>query len=223
MFVPGRCVCCGRPGASDGLCRVCLARFQGVSLPDPRLGTCPVCGQQRLAEAGMCTDCSAHPWSFPRIEGPGAYNDDASEPVRLYKLAGQRVLVEPWGARLAPRVHPPWPLVPVPPLASHVWKRGWDPVETLVRVVARQTRTPVWRPLVRRRSRAQKTLDAPGRWTNAHRAYGLRPGWGPRLRSAEGVWLVDDVVTTGATVEACARLLRDAGVGEVRVLCLAAH
>lgn len=202
---------------------MCTARFQGVSLPNVRLGACPVCGQQRLAEAHLCVDCSAHPWSFPRLEGASAYHDPPGELVRLYKFGGQRLLAGSWAALLASRLDARWPLVPVPPLTRHLWRRGWDPVETLARSLARRAGLPIWRPLVRHRSRAQKSLDAEGRWTNAQKAYSLAPRWAPRLSRVPGVWLVDDVVTTGATVEACTRLLRGAGVSEVRVLCLGLH
>ena len=80
---------------------------------------------------------------------------------------------------------------------------------------------PVCKVLVRRRSASQKTLDRTGRFENAQKAYRLVPF--ARLRLAPVVWLVDDVVTTGATVEVCAKLLLDAGAREVRVFCLGLH
>lgn len=180
-----------------------------------------MCGQVCLAEADLCVDCGAHPWSFPRVEGLFAYHEAPGELLRNYKGRGARPLGALWAAAAASRLEPRGPLVPVPPLRRHLWSRGWDPVATFARQVGRQARLPVWAVLRRRPSAAQKSLDRGGRWTNAAQAYALRGG--RRLKGTPVVWLVDDVVTTGATVEACCRLLRDAGVVEVRVLCLGLH
>lgn len=182
-----------------------------------------MCGQPRLAELDRCIDCVGTEWSFRGIEGWGTYGEPSSELVRGYKRQGLRVLAGHWASTLAGRLVPAGPLVPVPPLRSHLWIRGWDPVEVLARSVAREAGLPVWSLLVRRRSLAQKTLDKAGRWKNAHLAYGLRSGASRRLATGPVVWLVDDVVTTGATVEACSKILRDAGAVEVRVLCLGLH
>ena len=88
-----------------------------------------------------------------------------------------------------------------------------------MRALGRELRQPVWRLSARRPSAAQKSLDREGRSSNAAHAYRLI---GRRIDSAV-VWLVDDIVTTGATAEACARLLREAGAREVRVICLGLH
>lgn len=218
FFLPSRCLHCGEPSEAT-LCRSCLARFQPTEPRGPSL--CPVCGQVCLAEAGPCVDCAAHPWSFPRVEGLFGYHDAPGELLRAYKGRGVRPLAGLWAGAAASRLVPRGPLVPVPALRSHLWKRGWDPVMTLARQVGLWAGVPIWPVLRRRRSQAQKSLDRGGRWSNAERAYVLGPS--RALRQAPLVWLIDDVVTTGATIEACSRLLVDAGVGEVRVLCLGLH
>ncbi len=76
---------------------------------------------------------------------------------------------------------------------------------------------------MRRPSEVQKTLGRSARMENAREAYALSRPWAGRLRGQPLVWLVDDVVTTGATAEACAGALIRAGVQEVRVLCLGLH
>lgn len=218
FFVPSRCLHCGEP-AEGLLCRSCLARFQPPEPRGPRL--CPVCGQVCLAEAGPCVDCGAHRWSFPRVEGLFGYHEAPGELLRDYKGRGMRPLASLWAATAASRLVPPGPLVPVPALRRHLWKRGWDPVVTFANQLGRQAGVPVWPVLRRRPSAAQKSLDRGGRWSNASRAYTL--GSHHRVKGTPLVWLVDDVVTTGATVEVCSRLLLEAGASEVRVLCLGIH
>ena len=94
---------------------------------------------------------------------------------------------------------------------------------TFSRALGRVAGVPVWRALVRRPSASQKTLDRAGRLANAKKAYALAGSPRRDLKGASTVWLIDDVVTTGATVEACSRLLLNAGVKEVRVFCLGLH
>jgi ComF family protein len=182
-----------------------------------------VCGQIRLAEAGRCVDCSVQDWSFPQLDGLYGYQEPGGELLRLYKFGGLASLARAWGPGVAARLQPPAPLVPVPPLRRNLWRRGWDPVATFARAAAASAGLPVWNALARQSSASQKTLRREGRWENARLAYRLRRGWSRRLAAVPSVWLLDDVVTTGATVEACSRLLRDAGVREVRVFCLGLH
>jgi len=215
---------CGVPSPHP-LCRLCQARFQPASPPDPGQGRCPVCGQVLLAEARYCIDCSAQTWSFPSLDGLFSYQDPGAELLRLYKFGGLAALARSWATAAAVRLIPAGPLVPVPPLRRNLWRRGWDPVQSFTRALGRSTGLPVWKLLVRRSSLNQKTLDRSGRLENARRAYTL-PRSSARLlgrKTPKVVWLIDDVVTTGATVEACSRLLKDAGAAEVRVLCVGLH
>jgi len=221
-LLPQRCLGCGE--ASPGpLCRSCQARFQPESPPDLGQGRCPVCGQVLLAEAERCVDCSVQAWSFPSIDGLFSYQEPGAELLRLYKFGGLASLARPWARSAAPRLNPPGPLVPVPPLRRNLWKRGWDPVQRFTSALGRSAGLPVWKLLVRRASLSQKTLGRDGRLDNARRAYALAPSAARRLGGSGVVWLVDDVVTTGATVEACSRLLKEAGAAEVRVLCVGLH
>jgi ComF family protein len=109
-------------------------------------------------------------------------------------------------------------LVPVPAAPGRQRARGFDTASYLTRLVSRSAGCPVLDCLVRRddrrqfgRPRAERLADPP-RIEWSRRAAG--PPSGP-------VWIVDDVATTGATLAACARALRDAGADEVRALTFA--
>jgi ComF family protein len=104
-------------------------------------------------------------------------------------------------------------VVPVPLHPLRSWRRGFNQA----RLIAGGLGLPVVDALVRRRAtRRQASLTRDDRWSNLHAVIGVRARTAQRLRGATVV-VVDDVVTTGATVTACARALREAGVAEVRV------
>jgi ComF family protein len=207
---------CGEP-SPDEVCRPCLARRERRdSFAD---GRCAVCGAALLGEQGQCADCAAREWPFAALDGLYGYQEPGAELVRLYKFGGAATLAQGWASVAAARLDPPGPLVPVPASRRRRWRRGWDPVERWTRALARELGQPVWRLLSRRPSAAQKSLNREARTDNARQAY----RWTGRGIDSPVVWLVDDIVTTGATAEACARLLRDAGAREVRVICLGLH
>jgi ComF family protein len=106
-------------------------------------------------------------------------------------------------------------VVPVP---LHPWRmlsRGFNQADDL----ARHLGPPVWRALRRRRyGPPQAGLTAGRRRANADAAYGLRPLMPPSRLRGRVLVIVDDVMTTGATIDACSRVLLDAGARSVRAL-----
>jgi ComF family protein len=110
-------------------------------------------------------------------------------------------------------------LVPVPLHWARRWRRGFNQAEVLARAVARQHRLPVLRGSLRRlRATPPQQGDIEARRRNVRDAFAVTAGTdvaGLRLL------LVDDVFTTGATVDACARVLLRAGAADVGVLTLA--
>jgi len=212
-ILPQRCLVCGEPG--ERLCRSCQARRtrHGSSAV-----SCVLCGAPLLGERAKCADCAAREWPFTVLDGLFGYQEAGAELVRLYKFGGAAELASDWARTAAARLDPPGPLIPVPTSRRRLWRRGWDPVETWTRALARELGQPVRKLLKRTSSVAQKTLGREARIGNARLSYHLRG----RIPHSV-VWLIDDIVTTGATVEACARLLKEAGAAEVRVMCLGLH
>ncbi len=141
------------------------------------------------------------------------------------KYSGERRLAEPLGAAIARR----WAragaggevLVPVPVHRDRAARRGYDQAVLLAEVAARHLRLPM-RPAIERwqATTAQFELDRRARATNVRDAFRLCAGEGAAIR---GTWaiLIDDVMTTGATLSACASVLLENGAVGVSAVTVA--
>jgi ComF family protein len=140
--------------------------------------------------------------------------------VSAYKKGGRRSLAGLFAELMAAAIGERWPertIVPVPPRPGKLRKLGWDQVEEIARRLERRGFS-VSRPLERGSSDEQKSLGRGDRGSNARRAYRLRAG----ARAPELPLLIDDVVTTCATLDACAAALKEGGARSVEALVLAA-
>jgi ComF family protein len=111
--------------------------------------------------------------------------------------------------------------VPVPASPDRVRDRGYDQAALLAGEAARRLRLPMLPAVERTRATtAQFDLDRAGRATNLGGAFRVR---GANVPAVQGRWivLVDDVVTTGATLAACATVLLEAGAGAVSAIAVA--
>ena len=240
LLLPRFCPLCGRPlspgnaeggslgpmgGAGSGtlslpeaqglLCDSCLLLLR------PYTGDrCRKCGKELISESELCMRCRGREWSFEEALPIFAYDGAAAELVAAYKFSGRRSLARFLAGILSRALEenwPGWPVVPVPYRRAKIVEKGWDQVEEIVRILARRG-FEVLRILERLPSGEQKRLSQEGRLENARKAYRLVPG----AAVPPGLVLVDDVLTTGATAEACARALREGGAQRVAVLALAA-
>jgi ComF family protein len=110
-------------------------------------------------------------------------------------------------------------LVPVPLHPIRRYWRRFNQAEELANELARRRGVP-YLPCLRRIrfTPTQTNLDRPDRWRNMHDAFGLRRNYNVR---GLHLLIVDDVFTTGATCDACARILRDNGAAEVGIITVA--
>ncbi|HZP40133.1 MAG TPA: double zinc ribbon domain-containing protein [Candidatus Binatia bacterium] len=224
VFPPACEVCdAGLPaGAAVALCAACRA-----GMPPPPPVQCTVCGVPGAFPAGACPPCRARPPAFRRARAAALYVPDArganavAIAVQRLKYGGRRRLAAPLGALLAARY--PFArdvlVVPVPLHPHRLRVRGFNQAALLARALARRRALPVAASaLVRTRATAaQPGLCAAARRSNLHAAFRVaRPG----LVRGRSILLVDDVLTTGATADACAVALRMAGAACVDVYTL---
>ena len=209
--VPPACVVCraalGRPDL--WLCAVCTRALPW--LPERR---CPHCGL-----AAHRRGCPAAGAAFARAWAPFAHDGVARELVAALKFRGALPVAALMAAHVAAnlpadlRAGAPAALVPVPPQAARARRRGFDPAGVLAAALAPRLGLPVWRCL-RRRDHASRQVGS----SRAQRRRSGRLAIELRAPPPPRALLVDDVHTTGATLDACARALRAGGCGEVVAL-----
>ena len=215
LALPIACASCGRAvdhNEQGIICGRCWARLR--LLPFPR---CERCGHPTSCRP--CRWCANLPPYVRAVRSVcWATVDTGQRIVHALKYDGWWRIAEGMGARMA-RLD--WPLdvveeraavIPVPLAASRQRQRGYNQSECLARALAPLWKVPM-RPDVLLRSRATRTqtrLTPEERVRNVHGAFSAPITARPTLRGAHVV-LVDDVVTTAATLNACATVLHEAG------------
>ena len=196
---------------ADGLLAACLA---------PRCACCH-CALESPIAGPVCARC----WEDARSAG-GRYDGALRQVIHALKYEGRRSLAQPLAAILRERHYPALVdascVVPVPLFAWRRLRRGFNQATELAAHLDRPVVHALWRV---RPTASQTGLTAHARHRNVRGAFRLSP-----LLSAETrarfitdaiVVLVDDVMTTGATSNACAEVLAKAGARDVRVITLA--
>lgn len=185
-----------------------------------------------------CNRCLNRAGAIARLRALGMYDGALRDIIHALKYGTRRSLARPLGERAAQAgaglLRGADALVPVPLHPWREWRRGFNQAAAIAREVQRSHAEacrivlPVWRALRRcRATRPQAELDAAARRTNVRGAFALagwtrrrRSGWQQRIDGRVLV-LVDDVSTTGATLDECATVLAKAGAKEVRALVIA--
>ncbi|MBQ5950774.1 MAG: ComF family protein [Lachnospiraceae bacterium] len=217
LLYPPRCPVCHEPVGEAGA-RICAACSEVPAyIRDPY---CLLCGAQ-LSDRGRerCTVCEGRETYFLRNFPLMSYDQTARESVAQFKFHGRReyalwyaqAWTETWGDAVLSRGAAFVTSVPAHPKKKR--ERGYDQAEVFARETARLLHLP-YAPhlLVRRGSSAQqKTLGRAARRENLRSAFAAGPG-----RMPEGTaLLLDDVYTTGETLDACSRILAERGAPQI--------
>ncbi|MEJ2410240.1 MAG: ComF family protein [Novosphingobium sp.] len=224
LVFPPRCPLCGAAiGEQTGLCFECWG-----DLVIPGEPACTACGRPFGAgtpKGMICAPCLANPPRHDGIAAATLYND-VSRKLVLSLKHGNRISLAPMMAELMlaklSTVAPGWIVIPVPLHRWRLWKRGYNQAAELGRVIARRTGASLAvDALVRRKA----TPSLGGLGKNARKralsgAIGLNPRHKNLLKGAHVV-LIDDVLTSGATSDACISALKRAGAKTVIIACFA--
>jgi ComF family protein len=227
---PDDCRVCARPLEEPSrlpICATCLSSFRVIAAPF--CGTCgrPMVAGAHVGAAGpLCALCRRSVYSFQLARSYAAYDDALLRTITLLKHEAMRPLAGWLGERLAEVARADAVIakadvvVPVPLHPERERERGFNQAELLARVVAARLRLPMEpKAIERRKPRPPKLkLSRHERWEAARGAYGTVTGTQFDNRR---VLLVDDVFTTGATLDACSRALRAAGAVHVTALTVA--
>ena len=231
FVLPPRCLICSlsTSGASlPWVCQSCLGAVQYITPP-----TCAQCGQPLAAPAEgiattthRCGVCLLTPPPYDRARAVGLYEGVLRDLIHAMKYQRVYGLVRPLGDLLRQHFSAHWgeslpeALVPVPLHRSRLRSREFDQALALARHVSQSVAIPLWADvLIRHRpTLSQVGLSATERRRNIRGAFTVQK---PQCCADKALLLIDDVYTTGATVQECARLLRQAGAARVDVYTLA--
>jgi ComF family protein len=214
------------------VCTACADQYHPVDSP-----LCTHCGQPFDSPQGpdhTCGQCRLQPFHFQSARAAGLYEGSLRAAIQELKYQGRDALAEPLGQLMWQTLVKTWNprnldrIVPVPLHPRRKRERGFNQAALLVRrwpgYAAREgfEKSPGWidiRLLKRHRATLPQTgLKKEQRATNLRNAFSVSKS---RSIHGERILLVDDVMTTGTTVDSCARSLLAAGASEVRVLTLA--
>jgi ComF family protein len=214
------CALCERrlraPGA--GLCRHCR-----LALPGSRRPRCARCGHGLAAPGDACPACGTAGFAFDAALVLADYAAPLDRLITALKFHGDMALADALGRELARALRgmarPPELLVPVPLSAARLRERGYDQAARIAGALGRAAGIPVRARLRRvRATLAQSSLPRPARLENLRGAFAVEPLATPL---PERVALVDDVMTTGATLHAAALALRAAGATHISIVVAA--
>ena len=207
------------------ICPQCLSSIPFITSP-----VCKKCGRQlskEHAETGLCPDCEKHIRLFAKNLSLISYDSLMRDIISDIKYRGRREFIKPLALLASARF---WEdiaelkldaLIPVPVHKDRLKKRGFNQAELLARELGRLLNIDCRTDILRRglSTKAQKELGYSKRVLNLQNAFHAKLPSGTLF---ERVMVVDDIYTTGGTLEACTEALLSCGVKTVYGLCICA-
>ncbi len=224
LCFPPHCLCCASPLAWGGrieLCPACKQSLRYISAP-----LCPGCGLMFVNSGGdshLCPLCEQKKYAFDRARAVFCYNDEIGKLIHSLKFSGKKTGLRTMAA-LAQKssireLGTPDLIVPVPLHPQKLRSRGFNQSLLLAKILFPDHKGRIDHCLRRSRpTRPQTGLKGAERRKNVVGAFVVKE---PELVAAKTICLVDDVFTTGTTVNECAKTLKRAGAARVEVACLA--
>lgn len=224
LVFPPRCPLCGAAiAAQTGLCGACWSE---LAIPgEPACGSCGRPFGDGIPDGATCAPCMADPPRHQGIFAATLYND-ASRKLVLALKHGRRIALAPMmGRQMAARLPPldaDTLIVPVPLHRWRLWRRGYNQAALLAQEIARASGATLLVDGLDRR-KPTPSLGGLGRKARQRALSGAivpNPRHLARIKGKR-VLLVDDVLTSGATSDACVSALKRAGASSVMIACFA--
>jgi ComF family protein len=215
--LPPRCAGCGEVIEEVGaFCAPCWGRMEWLGN-----GGCHQCGLPLAGtEVETCGRCLAQPPKLDRMRAAVAY-DELPRSIALRLKYGRKVALARTMARYMAPLRGDWSdhtlIIPVPLHRWRLWSRGFNQSALVAKELGRVWKLPADQSLLRRVKRTQplKGMSHTQRRKAVAGAFAVS---NPDLVRGRTIILIDDVLTSGSTAEACARALRRAGAGRVELI-----
>ena len=217
------CCVCGKESINEPVCKSCKELKFKVSEIDDSL--CSVCGKRLISEKKICMQCRENVL-LSHLDGVYpvlSYRLWNTNLLCRWKLEGERQISYFFSKLLNERLKQLYSkaghffIVPVPPRPGKIKENGWYQVQELSEFLEFKYEYDVERIMERQTSVQQKTLDRNERLETIGKSYFVKQGV---KKIPEIVCLIDDVMTTGATLESCAEKLKEAGAKKVFAVTL---
>jgi ComF family protein len=218
LIFPSQCPVCHAVSDShrhNPLCHSCWTSIERYEGPG-----CSICGLPTPSPyTGICAECLRSAPSFSKILYYGVYEGSLKESVHLLKFGGIKRLSKPLSDLLLNLpISPCDGIVPVPLHSKKLKEREFNQTALLGRHLSKALKTPLLLNSLKkiRPTKLQTEVSGKDRHSNLKKAYAVTGNV-----SGKRLLLVDDVITTGATVRECAATLKRAGASNVEVIALA--
>ncbi len=226
FLLPSQCHCCEKflEEGQTGICSDCLSKIRWIEPP-----LCTLCGipfPSREIQSHLCGACLTRRKYFTIARAVGCYEGPLREAIHRWKYEEKGYLTSFFGEKLAEGFHRHWDsppfdlLIPVPLHSKRLSERGFNQALLLVKELSQRIRIPYSKRLLRKGVPTPPQIHLSGR----ERETGVRGSFHIQRENeivGKTVLLVDDVYTTGATVNECSKVLLKAGAERVDVLTLA--
>ncbi|NOX09927.1 MAG: ComF family protein [Gammaproteobacteria bacterium] len=219
ILYPYTCILCSAPGYQDtDLCKPCWDELPKIAQ------ACPQCANP-INSAGLCGRCQQHPPHFQYTHASLLYRYPVDYMIQQLKFSGKLAMARVLGNIMAQQLQNketlPQQLIPVPLHPSRMQERGFNQSYEIAKVVGQQLDIPVNdHACIRSRdTHAQSLLKLDARKHNIKGAFGIN-----RNNIADHVAIIDDVMTSGHTLNELAHRLSNAGVSRIEAwVCARAH
>ena len=214
LLYPRRCPICDKiVPYNEGLaCRKCYKELVFIENP-----TCKKCGKQiSVEESEYCYDCCRYNYSYNSGKALLQYNEIMKKSLSRYKYGGRQEYSIWYTDELLKRYQnyinmiKPDVLIPVPIYKGRYKKRGFNQAELISRGISKATGIKTYVKILERihNTVPQSSLASKERKRNLEQVFMVKKS----IKGIKSVLLIDDIYTTGSTIEACSRVLKNAGV-----------
>lgn len=227
LIYPKTCVLCEKKlqNQSQDLCQLCYNKTKVMESM-----RCEICSKPHIDQGALCQDCQNHARSHMTGYGHFIYEDQVKEAIYKMKFKRQTWIAKQFAHILAQayvdkgmkKNQAVDGLVPVPMYFMKRGTRGYNPPQWMAKEMGRQWDLPVYDQVLLqvKPSKSQKSLGKAGRERNLNQAYAMHKKNKNKVKN-KTLLLVDDVYTTGATVNACGKTLLEAGAKGVYFITIA--